>query len=125
MALAKIAAASPDGLKQRIDEAGLWPVNSQWRESNAPLLATVREAMRAEKTLHIDYADASGTATARAIWPAALAYYEDKPIIAARSEEHTSELQSLMRTSYAVFRLYKKKTHTHLPDAHSRLQSNN
>src|SRR3546814_8056446 len=29
----------------------------------------------------------------------------------ARSEEHTSELQSLMRNSYAVFCL-KKKTHT-------------
>src|SRR3546814_5868531 len=27
----------------------------------------------------------------------------------ARSEEHTSELQSLMRISYAVFRLKKKK----------------
>src|SRR3546814_7564603 len=108
MALAKMAAASPDELKQRIDEAGLWPVDSQWRESNAPLLATVREAMRAEKTLHIDYADASGIATARAIWPAALAYYEEKQIIAARSEEHTSELQSLMRISYAVFCLKKK-----------------
>src|SRR3546814_1855141 len=30
----------------------------------------------------------------------------------ARSEEHTSELQSLMRISYAVFCLKKKKTHT-------------
>src|SRR3546814_1206385 len=29
---------------------------------------------------------------------------------AARSEEHTSELQSLMRNSYAVFCLKKKKT---------------
>src|SRR3546814_9939126 len=29
-----------------------------------------------------------------------------------RSEEHTSELQSLMRTSYAVFCLKKKKTPT-------------
>src|SRR3546814_9955965 len=29
-----------------------------------------------------------------------------------RSEEHTSELQSLMRNSYAVFCLKKKKTHT-------------
>src|SRR3546814_6860792 len=28
-----------------------------------------------------------------------------------RSEEHTSELQSLMRTSYAVFCLQKKKQH--------------
>src|SRR3546814_1357942 len=30
--------------------------------------------------------------------------------IGDRSEEHTSELQSLMRTSYAVFCLKKKKT---------------
>src|SRR3546814_8595653 len=28
-----------------------------------------------------------------------------------RSEEHTSELQSLMRKSYAVFSVKKKKTH--------------
>src|SRR3546814_10877549 len=30
--------------------------------------------------------------------------------LASRSEEHTSELQSLMRISYAVFCLKKKKT---------------
>src|SRR3546814_3166248 len=30
-----------------------------------------------------------------------------------RSEEHTSELQSLMRISYAVFCLKKKKKQTH------------
>src|SRR3546814_2543125 len=30
----------------------------------------------------------------------------------ARSEEHTSELQSLMRISYAVFCLKKKNNHT-------------
>src|SRR3546814_4800855 len=32
-------------------------------------------------------------------------------MIANRSEEHTSELQSLMRISYAVFCLKKKKTY--------------
>src|SRR3546814_4473631 len=31
-----------------------------------------------------------------------------------RSEEHTSELQSLMRTSYAVLRWKKKKSHSSL-----------
>src|SRR3546814_2141786 len=31
--------------------------------------------------------------------------------LSLRSEEHTSELQSLMRISYAVFCLKKKKTH--------------
>src|SRR3546814_9301549 len=36
----------------------------------------------------------------------------EKPSFDLRSEEHTSELQSLMRISYAVFCL-KKKKHTH------------
>src|SRR3546814_3160742 len=39
----------------------------------------------------------------------------------ARSEEHTSELQSLMRISYAVFCLKKKNTHkktTRIPLTH-------
>src|SRR3546814_6084569 len=31
-----------------------------------------------------------------------------------RSEEHTSELQSLMRISYAVFCLKKKNSHSHI-----------
>src|SRR3546814_4722558 len=33
---------------------------------------------------------------------------EDAELLVARSEEHTSELQSLMRISYAVFCLKKK-----------------
>src|SRR3546814_12598368 len=35
-----------------------------------------------------------------------------KPKLMLRSEEHTSELQSLMRISYAVFCLKKKTTNT-------------
>src|SRR3546814_2788759 len=35
-----------------------------------------------------------------------------RPEIRRRSEEHTSELQSLMRISYAVFCLKKKKQNT-------------
>src|SRR3546814_1170623 len=37
------------------------------------------------------------------------------PAVRTRSEEHTSELQSLMRISYAVFCLKQKKTHFTLP----------
>src|SRR3546814_1249665 len=36
-----------------------------------------------------------------------------KVMVVIRSEEHTSELQSLMRISYAVFCLQKKKTKKH------------
>src|SRR3546814_4410222 len=65
--------------------------------------------------------------------PAAEAEEADKPRwkwnVPERSEEHTSELQSLMRISYAVFCLKKKKHHliyllgfhlgtVHLSDSH-------
>src|SRR3546814_9250769 len=40
---------------------------------------------------------------------------------AVRSEEHTSELQTLMRISYAVFCLKKKKTKIH--QIHKKLQT--
>src|SRR3546814_7371864 len=40
-------------------------------------------------------------------------HFDIGEIDAGRSEEHTSELQSLMRISYAVFCLKKKKTQTH------------
>src|SRR3546814_7819838 len=38
----------------------------------------------------------------------------------ARSEEHTSELQSLMRISYAVFCLKKKNKYKHKAENHER-----
>src|SRR3546814_3662024 len=43
---------------------------------------------------------------------ARLARLQFQDNLAARSEEHTSELQSLMRISYAVFCLKTKTTHT-------------
>src|SRR3546814_1315322 len=46
-----------------------------------------------------------GNADHARLWPALRALVE----AALRSEEHTSELQSLMRISYAVFCLKKKK----------------
>src|SRR3546814_7933588 len=46
-------------------------------------------------------------------WASELAGYARFPEwTGPRSEEHTSELQSLMRISYAVFCLTKKKPHT-------------
>src|SRR3546814_7290918 len=54
----------------------------------------------------------------RASWCASVATVSARawPLWAAarRSEEHTSELQSLMRISYAVFCLKKKKNYQHI-----------
>src|SRR3546814_2335592 len=54
--------------------------------------------------------------TLRPLWPQAgvVGHARTLSSFHARSEEHTSELQSLMRISYDVFCL-KKKTHTHTP----------
>src|SRR3546814_6163116 len=66
---------------------------------------------------------------ARTVSDAAMAFAVIDPLTddhGERSEEHTSELQSLMRLSYAVFCLKKKKIHTtkttittaHIPQPH-------
>src|SRR3546814_4972603 len=71
-------------------------------------------AQRTQCATGMDGADASGMTGApgfekiKRLGPAHLADGD-------RSEEHTSELQSLMRISYAVFCL-KKKTHTYITD---------
>src|SRR3546814_7475797 len=46
-----------------------------------------------------------------------------RPADMPRSEEHTSELQSLMRISYAVFCLKKKSTHKKITNHHYVLRS--
>src|SRR3546814_3055755 len=48
----------------------------------------------------------------RRMLPSLLSALEFRSNNAVRSEEHTSELQSLMRISYAVFCLKKKNKHT-------------
>src|SRR3546814_4547218 len=63
----------------------------------------------ADITLELDAAiDALGAA-----YVAVERAREERPCAGYRSEEHTSELQSLMRISYAVFCLKKKKQYIH------------
>jgi predicted DNA-binding transcriptional regulator YafY len=82
-ALAKIATASPEDLRDRINDTGLWPV-AVWAEKKPmPILGDVRLAMRNERAIRIGYEDEAGNATERTIWPVQLAYYEGKQTIAA------------------------------------------
>src|SRR3546814_3915273 len=53
-----------------------------------------------------------GAASVIALSIAAPAFAQSTSTVNQRSEEHTSELQSLMRISYAVFCLKKKNTKT-------------
>src|SRR3546814_8329825 len=75
---------------------------------NGRQLGTVTALELAEP--HSDYLSALG--------PTLLRFFLDRGVLlrplgnTIRSEEHTSELQSLMRISYAVFCLKKKKQST-------------
>src|SRR3546814_8949089 len=100
----------------------IWKVDKDQAESirSAPNL-TVKDA----ETMRIGYVtfDAAGKAGASPVnnpkVRQAIAYAVNRKSIVenlfaggARSEEHTSELQSLMRISYAVFCLKTKKKNT-------------
>jgi predicted DNA-binding transcriptional regulator YafY len=83
-ALAKIATASPDDLRDRINDTGLYPVKTWWNEPGCkPLLGVLREAIRDERVVRIGYADEGGRTTERAVWPIAIAFYEQKEVLVA------------------------------------------
>src|SRR3546814_9713389 len=84
------------------------------RPSSAERRRDVRSIPRARR--HGD-AGRYRSASARSVRgaPSSVRRQSSLPCPAApRSEEHTSELQSLMRISYAVFCLKKKKTTRHM-----------
>ncbi len=82
-ALAKIATASPDDLRARISDTGLWPVPLDRGRKDVPVLERARDAMRRERAVVLAYEDAQGRATERRIWPIQLAYFEGREILVA------------------------------------------
>src|SRR3546814_2478036 len=84
--------------------ATLFPYTTLFRSCGDRLdAAGHRPARRAQGPRHVPQGRGAGPRHRRE--------HELFPLPALRSEEHTSELQSLMRISYAVFCL-KKKTNT-------------
>ena len=75
-ALAKIAAVLP--LEQG-DAAGSGT-------DDAPHVATIRHALRAEEKLHLRYTDKKDVATARTVWPVALGFFSAAEVLAAWCE---------------------------------------
>ncbi len=105
-ALAKIATASTDDLRARIDDPGLWPINLARYESGpsaprTPILERARQAMRTERAVKLEYEDAEGRATSRTVWPVQLAYYQHKEIVVA---------WCCLREGYRLFRTDRIKT---------------
>src|SRR3546814_3367789 len=78
----------------------LFPYTTLFRSDDRERLRALRRLLSGDDRMAIVYAPTRSVteSVARAL---------------ARSEEHTSELQSLMRISYAVFCLKKKKNKHH------------
>src|SRR3546814_7142560 len=72
--------------------------------------AAASPALHQDVAVAIDASRAQQAASCVAQPGAGIASGASTMTSASRSEEHTSELQSLMRTSYAVFCLKKKRT---------------
>src|SRR3546814_6968380 len=83
----------------------LFPYTTRFRSAGGDESMIVKHAFLKSPTL----ASAARTMVAKGLTTA-----EEAIRIARRSEEHTSELQSLMRISYAVFCLKKKKHIEHI-----------
>src|SRR3546814_1671701 len=84
------------------------PPRSTRTDTLFPYTTLFRSALRLAARSHIDVA--IGFGVGRRDHPRDVAVGDQRDAAADRSEEHTSELQSLMRISYAVFCLKKKST---------------
>jgi predicted DNA-binding transcriptional regulator YafY len=85
-ALAKIAAVLPDDLKESLDASNLLIGPGAAIAAGDAELASIREAIRAERKLQIAYADGEGNATRRMIWPFALAFFDRVRVVVAWCE---------------------------------------
>src|SRR3546814_3305969 len=109
-----IVAANRLGLAERIAGAvrrQIQAANVRWEDSADRAVSLAAPVLN-------DFCADLGT-TSRAVVDRPRRPRSDDPVFAPRSEEHTSELQSLMRISYAVFCLKTKKTKN---QQHPRLQ---
>jgi predicted DNA-binding transcriptional regulator YafY len=93
-AISKIAAVLPDDLKRSLEASPLLvgPAQSPSDDAELPRL---REAIRRERKLRINYIDEAQNLTWRTIWPFALGFFERVRVVAAWCE---------MRSDYRHFR---------------------
>src|SRR3546814_1603092 len=83
-----------------------WEAGARLTRASRSLFLSIvgRQIASPPRSQHSDYLDFSSPDKRHAAL--------DTELTLNRSEEHTSELQSLMRISFAVFCLIKKTTHT-------------
>jgi predicted DNA-binding transcriptional regulator YafY len=84
--IAKLTVAVPRELQPVIVDSGLVPINYRHREKDSFDVALVRQSIRNQTKLALDYADEKGNVTRRVVWPFLLAYWDDVRLICAWCE---------------------------------------
>lgn len=85
-ALAKIAAVLPDDLREELDATALLVGPGVEASREGVDLGIIRKAIRAERKLDLIYADASGAASRRTVWPFALGFFDKVRVMVAWCE---------------------------------------
>ena len=84
-AMARIVGILPDRLRLQVETGGLFAPD--WHPMPPePWLPTLRRAIREERALHMAYADAGNRVSQRTIWPFAMAFLDDRRLLAAWCE---------------------------------------
>ncbi len=94
-AISKIAAVLPEHLRRSLESSTLLIGPAQRAHGGSVELPKVRDAIRRERKLRINYIDGDENLTWRTIWPFALGFFENVRILAAWCE---------MRRDYRHFR---------------------
>ncbi len=85
-ALSKIAAVLPGDLRETLDTSTLLVPQAAADPARDAGLPELRQAIRNERKIRIDYIDAKGGESTRTIWPFALGYFDHVCIVAAWCE---------------------------------------
>jgi len=85
-ALAKIATATPRDLRDHMAETSLWVPAGPQSTAPDPFVQPAREAIRRQCKLRIAYRDEKDAASERVVWPFALAYFQERRVMAAWCE---------------------------------------
>ncbi|MFT3803639.1 MAG: YafY family protein [Burkholderiaceae bacterium] len=73
-AMARITATLPAALRTSVETSGLFVPRVSAPQPPEPWLPALRQAIRNEERLRIDYVDADGKPTRRIVWPFAMAF---------------------------------------------------
>lgn len=82
----RIGATLPEPLRTAAETSGLFVPPRSAPAPAVPWLPALRQAVRAEHAVWLDYVDEAGQATRRRVWPFAMAFFEQARLMAAWCE---------------------------------------